>query len=333
MITAADLLDGPRGRRFLLELVLVASPGSSRVADAVGRLAEGPDIDPDDLARALDDAVLRDPSAEHVVVALEATAESALWWQPPHDEDVLLAHPALRDPLDRLADRALAAAPVQALFEPMSDRWVIETEHWPRVEGERPHAAEVLADWAEGVRDEQRAGTGGPVSGSWWTSVPWPCTTTTGAPLPGLGPLALWAVEDSFGWQESAVRPVTAGRRPRVHMIDTREDWAQLCRRWPLPVGQTSRQYDWAVATDRVGDWVMPDWSGVASEYDVVHLTVAGWFRTSGIAVPVDAGRASVVAGWVPDTACWLTDPAPHEGAPERWNRSQNTGPWHRTNA
>lgn len=334
MITAADLLEGPRGRRFLLELLTAVMPGhgdvTARVRRAVGRaVTSGDDDAARELARALIAAPVGEPTPEQVVVALEETAESALWWQSPHDEDVALGLPGVRDGLRHLAEWAVASGAVAASASPMPSRWTIETEHWPRVEG-RPEAAAALRAWAEDLREEQRKGTDGRVSGVWWNTVPWPLVSTTGAPFPELGPMALWAVEDSFGPEHAVVRQVVSDRRVRVGTIDSPEDWAELCRRWPLDVGRTSRRYDWMAATGRDGDWVVPDWSAVAEEYDVVHLTVVGWFRTSGTVVPVDAHRASVVSGWTPDTTCWLTDPAPEEGQPTLWVRDQNTGPWRR---
>lgn len=72
----------------------------------------------------------------------------------------------------------------------------------------------------------------------------------------------------------------------------------------------------------------------MATEYDVVHLTVAGWFRTSGLTVPVDGSRASVVAGWTPDSAYRLTDRGAGDeavtGDPETWSRPGNAGVWRR---
>ena len=49
----------------------------------------------------------------------------------------------------------------------------------------------------------------------------------------------------------------------------------------------------------------------MAEEFDAVHLTVSGWLATGGLAIPVGAGTASVVAGWTPGTTAWLRDPAP----------------------
>ncbi len=340
MITVDDLLDGPRGRRFLFELLVATLPDDSAAVRRVLRhvptlgSARTPRIDGQDavreLAAALDAAPLADPTPEQVVVAVEETAESAVWWQRPHAADVALAETDLRGALHRLGEWAVGASTVRRLFEPMTDRWCVETEQWPRVQ-DRPPAASTLQEWAHDLRSEQILGTGvGGGGGAWWTDPPWPTVWTTGAPFRTLGPLALWAVEDSFGPEHAVVLDATDRRSARVRTIDTVEDWADLCRRWPLDVSRTTRRNDWQRATGRDSDWVVPDWSGVAEDHDVVHLTAAGWFRTSGVAIPVDADTSSVVAGWMPDMEYWLTDPAPTTGAPVLWLREQNTGPWHR---
>jgi hypothetical protein len=44
----------------------------------------------------------------------------------------------------------------------------------------------------------------------------------------------------------------------------------------------------------------------VAEEADAVHLTVAGYLAAAGRALPVDDRRASVIAGWAPDTTFWF---------------------------
>lgn len=365
MITAADLLEGPRGRRFSLEL-LRAGAGTSPAAHRLGDLLFWADVHltrdqgrevglwgltlddsgavttttPDtlpmptltDIAAALDAVVPAAPTPEHVVDALERTAESALWWQERDATDDLLARPELRAPLHRLAVLTAASPVVQRLGDPPAEHWTVafDGDH-----AGRPAVPihEALVGWADRVRADQEAGTDGPASGEWWTTPPWPAPQTTPAPFADLGPLALWAVEDSFGWQRAEVLEAPDGRTNRTVVVDRPEDWADLCRRFPLDVGATTRRWDWGVATGRDGAWVMPDWSAVAAAVDVVELTVAGWFRCSGLAVPVDGGRASVVAGWTPGSRYWLAESGPERGAPSTWTRDQNQGSWTHTAA
>ncbi len=363
MITAADLLEGPRGRRFSLEL-LRAAGGRSAAAEHLGSVlfwadvrltreqgravalwgltlddsgtvtSSTPDAEPMPtlaaVAAALDAVEPAALTPDHVVDALEQTAESALWWQERDATDDLLARPELVAPLRRLAARAAASPVVQRLGGQDPVQWAVSFEG-DDAGRPAPPMPEQLAEWADGIRADQARGTDGPVSGDWWTTPPWPAPQTSSAPFADHGPLALWAVEDSFGWQRAEVTEAHDGRATRTIVIDRLEDWAELCRRFPLDVSSTTRRWDWGVATGREGAWVMPDWTAAAAEVDVVELTVAGWFRCSGLAVPVDEDRASVVAGWTPGSRYWLTEPGPGCGAHSTWSRSQNRGPWTRT--
>lgn len=354
MIDASDLLAHPRGRRFCLELVSGAQepddPSATQLGDllfwaehhlgversdghslfGIGRPVE-PEPAPhvESVARALAAVSLPSVGEDDVVVALESTADSALWWQQPDARDALLSRPELLPALRRIADWVTESPVVRRLVDPQGRAWTVEFD-----EGEqprRPSAREALADWARELRDAVAEGKPGAASGAWWTTPPWPLAQHTRAPYPSAGPLALWAVEDSFGHDRAVVSAAPADAVARICTVDGPDDWAALCRRWPLDVTRTTRRNDWAVATGRQGDWVLPDWSAVATEYDVVHLTVSGWFRTSGLAVPVDGSRASVVAGWTPDSAYRLTEDRPGAGAEEQqvWSRPNNSGVWH----
>jgi len=338
VITAEDLLAGPRGRRLCLELALRVQRAGDPAAWRLGTLLDR-QADARAVATAIAALALWAPTAEDVVDALERTAESALWWRPPDAEDVLLARPPLRAPLGRLAAWAVSADAVRRLGASDGRRFLVapETGAGPDGAGMRavPSAAAALRDWADELRAEAARRAPRDVSGTWWTTPPWPVEPTTAAPFPEYGPLALWAVEDSFGWQRAVVSAVsapvsgTARGSDRVWTVDGPDDWAELCRRWPIDVGTTTRRRDWGEATGRDGGWVVPDWSQVARAHDVVHLTVRGWLRTSGVAVAVDDDRASVVAGWTPDSAYRFADPAPVDDTAV-WTRPDSTGVWQR---
>ncbi len=353
MITAADLLDHPRGRRFCLELVRGVQQPDSPAADHLGGLLfwavhhlgaergdghvlfgvggdvlEEPAPEITSVASALAAVPLLVPGEDDVVVALESTAESALWWQPADATDALLSRAELRPALTRIARWAVDSPVVRQLAEPQGGAWTVVFD-----EDEQPHhpsTGQALRDWAQELRAEVAAGSPGVASGVWWTTPPWPLVQTTRAPFPSAGPLALWAVEDSSGQERARALPAPIDPAARVFTVDGPDDWAALCRRWPLDVTTTTRRNDWQLATGRQGAWVLPDWSGVAAEYDVVHLTVAGWLRTSGDAVTVDDDSASVVAGWTPDSAYYLTEHRPGTGEWEAWSRPGNAGVWRR---
>ncbi len=162
----------------------------------------------------------------------------------------------------------------------------------------RPAAA-VLAEWRRELLDERSHGLGDPVtapiSGTWWTTPPSGLLDTT-TERDGRGPLGLWAVEDHTGWERAAVAPAAVDPSARIVVVDDAEDWAALCRAAPIDVTATTRRHDWYRATGRDGAWVVPDWAAIAERYDAVHLTLRGWLRASGTAIPVDADSADGTA-------------------------------------
>ncbi|MCQ1999614.1 hypothetical protein [Arthrobacter zhaoxinii] len=133
-------------------------------------------------------------------------------------------------------------------------------------------------------------------------------------------PAGLSLVEDSAGLEEATVIPVSGtGRTLRIR---SPEDWIALCRAYPLEV-TASRRHNWFQTTGRIGRWVIPDWEQAAERWDAVHLTVLGYLRSAGRALAVDAGTASVIAGWDPDSILWLTDRVREiEGPRQIWRRS-----------
>lgn len=133
---------------------------------------------------------------------------------------------------------------------------------------------------------------------------------------PTRGPVGALFAEDSPGRSFTATRVIPADHA-RILEITATDDWAALCRDFPLEVTWSHRG-DWYRTTGRdsreAGPWLIPDWSAVAQRWDAVHLTVAGYLNaaTRCIAVPgtymATAGKdaASVVAGWGPDVTYWL---------------------------
>lgn len=352
MITAADLLEGPRGRRFCTELLRQVLDEDSRPA---GRLREvffwagyhldrargesgtlfGPGADhpepapgDDRVAAALGAAVdTVDPSTVrpvHVLRALADAATFARYWQEPDAEDLILVLPAVAPVLARLAD-LWAGTPAVAATVAVSD----SRQQWSTVFdgpfGPEPHrdtdpgtAERLLNGWRRDLQQEVEAvrprDLHGPVDalhgGEWWSTPPSGLLVTSAA-VPDLGPLTLWAVEDDMGWERAVVTPVVARPDPRVLVVDGPDDWDGCCRRWPVDVSGTTRRHDWHHTTGRDGAWITPDWSGVAEEYDAVRITVRGWLRAAGRAIPVGADVASVIAGWTPGSTVWLRDPVP----------------------
>ncbi|MFB0834360.1 hypothetical protein ACX8Z9_09075 [Arthrobacter halodurans] len=346
-----SVLEGPRGRRLCLELAMELDPdvrdavfrlgydldpgkGKSRVMFGAGFDDTGPpppSPSPEQLAAALaslNPAALNDSLIQ---AALGRSVDTARYWQAPDGEDVLAGLPVIRAALLPLAAQVLDSPGTQWWAEPgRALQWAID---WRPSDDPAPltkDPQQTLAAWGRNVRaEEARASRERPRaadanwSGSWW-SIPHGLVHTVGQIPAGLS-----LVEDSQGWEHATV--ITVRGAGRTLEIRTAEDWISLCRALPLEV-TGSRRHDWFRATGRDGRWVIPDWERGASEWDAVHLTVLGYLGSATRALQVDAGTASVIAGWDPDSTIWLTDVAREgEGPRQAWHRAPHDNTWIRT--
>lgn len=347
---AEALLEGPRGRRLCLELAAdlhqdLASavfslsydldPGKGTSVIRFG-LVTGETGEPDETPSPKDVAGLLasldafNLTEEQLSAALEGSVRTAYYWQPPDGTDVLAALPVIRAALVPLAERIMATPSAQEWRQARrTEQWAVD---WRSPQDPAPlpqNPSSTLQRWAQEIRAEEvQAARERPEdpranwSGSWWS-----------APLGlirsvGRIPAALDLVEDAMGWEDATVIPVHG--RGRTFEIRTADDWRFLCRTYPLEV-TASRRHDWFQTTGRNGRWVIPDWQQVAADWDAVHLTALGYLSSATRALDVDAGTASVIAGWDPDSTLWLTDVA-HEGSDHRqfWHRDAQGEPWAR---
>jgi len=329
--TPEALLAGPRGRRLCFELLRAPAelsrialhaeqtPSEQGVHDLVEAIADAPPV-PIDAALLLD--------------ALEAAVGNARYWQPPHETDVLVATPRIRSALEPVARQIAESAhsvwwrsPVQ-LDDQRHVQWLDDDAGQPA-----PSfigAARRLDRWRTETQREEAATDDRPAaasySGSWWSIPARAALATTTRGGTDSGPLGLRLVEDAFGWTEGLVRPLRTTRPPRVYEITGPEAWSTLVARFPMNVSLSRRQ-DWWHTTGVEGEWAIPDWVGVASAYDAVHLTVAGYLTAAGRALPVADGVRTVLAGWDPDQTYWLADVLEPAGDPVRWHRD-DVGGW-----
>jgi hypothetical protein len=353
-IDADALLEGPRGRRLCLE----AAMGGSRYGEgASAELFQGVfhaayDLDPGrgtsrvmfgpgaddpprfstaDVAARLDAVPFADPTGRELLSALAASVDSARYWQEPAGEDILAAAPELQAGLARVAT-ALVTVPAIDWWSASADpaQWSVAFAGTDAERGTERPAAAVLERWRRAQVDEEARAhrerptdPRSPWTGTWWSKPPSGLARTSRR-LEGLGPVALWLVEDGMGWETATAQRVHVAREARIYEIDGPDAWAALCRRHPLEV-TASRRHDWYRTTGQAGRWVIPDWSRVAEEFDGIHLTVAGYLTTAGRAIPVDE-RMSVLAGWDPDLTFWLADVTREESGAEHWRRDQDEG-------
>lgn len=340
VVSAAEIVSGPRGRRLCLETVLAAdetlgaavfdasraflpTDGSVVTFGDTAALAASPlaPVVLADAIRAVSDVALDDviASEQALLGCLVATVDAAAYWQAPDHVDQLAYTPAVRAALSRMAERLAAAGVLERWSSAAAGaQWRVEfaTESsdaaWP---GDAPRA---LAKWRQraacmevqyaGVRPE----AGVQLTGIWW-SRPLEVAATTGD-WAGI-PCGLGLVEDGQGWESALV----TGARGTGHLLELdAATWADLCRRHPFEVTASSGS-DWARATGRQGRWVIPDWAAVAEEWDAVHLPIAPYLALAGRVIDVGDGAASVIAGWDPDCTVWLTGAVRAGGEPAAW--------------
>jgi hypothetical protein len=343
-LTADDLLIGPRGRGLC---VAVAQRLSEDVCSA---LQTGDTGHPDVLTHLLEAVdptpvlAWRDPLA--FLGPMDVSVSNAMYWQPPHQEDVAAADPGVVAALRPLAD-AIASSPAAAWWSTPVD--LAALRYTSRFDDDDPPSPPTLTDprerldrWRAGVLEEERAAAadrpadpGAPFSAHWWSTPAMASLVTTTRPLEGLGSVQLIWEEDSFGQRSAVIWPLTTTRTPRVWEIDRPEAWVRLVDRYPLDV-TNARRHDWYSTTGRVGRWRIPDWRAVAEEWDAVHLSVAGYLTTATRSLHVgDGGSATVLGGWNPDQTWWLTDVLATTGSQqESWQDPEPRGldyAWRRT--
>lgn len=184
------------------------------------------------------------------------------------------------------------------------------------------------------------------LSGEWWSIPPDGLWTSTSC-WPNGTPIGIDLVEDDVGLERVRACRVGIPAEARIREIHRPEDWADLCRRYPLDVTAQRRQV-WFEATGRRGRWVIPDWSQVAEEFDGVHVSLAGYVRNAGAVVTVGNGSlvddssslptegntddetASVMGGWNPDTTYWLNDVVTGVAEVVDWRYDDEADVWHR---
>ncbi|WP_347041014.1 hypothetical protein [Brachybacterium nesterenkovii] len=270
-ITVEDLLVGPRGRRFLLELavrcdpterlhsaqwetVRVSFPQSGSVYCALIQDDDGtrrtevihPDARPDPTAFAdptgagfaalLTATALREPAPADLRLALAAAVANARYWQEPDGEDALAADPTMRPALARVAEHALSHLPSwwSGPVGPDVEHMVVEfedEEHPPAPPADRAGIARALS---EDLREEAAC------ESSWWSTPPAAVpVTSTVRPCPdGTTEIpGVLFVEDGSGWTRGHCLPAAISTDVRVLTIDGPEDWGRMVRRYPLAKG------------------------------------------------------------------------------------------------
>lgn len=330
---------GPRGRRLCWAVLdrLHPGPGSTPFWRA------GFDPDPENLLQvlegslwAVDLAALSDPAREELLLECVAeSVDSARYWQDPDEIDLVLADARLVSALAPVA-ACISAAPAAAWWSAELDR-SNQVYVDKRADGvsARPvfrGAQIVLEVWRDQVAGPGTRHRGQWVGGPWWSTPSWsilakdlerygehpPRAAATTRSRPGLGAVGLLLEEDSVGTPTALCWPVHPSGPIRVYEIDDAGQWMELVRRYGIDV-TGKRIAHWSMATGLDRRWLLPDWSAVAKDYDAVHLTVNGYLRISGRALPVDTDSATFLSGWNPDVSFWLADVLEAVDSPQWW--------------
>jgi hypothetical protein len=145
------------------------------------------------------------------------------------------------------------------------------------------------------------------VSGTWWSGPLGGTVWTSRGNIGELPAVGLACAEDPLGEEEFEIWAVGIDPDARVYEVNEPGDWGRLAATHPRDV-TASRRHDWNRWTGREGQWILPDWRSVAAQWDGVHVSVAGYLSTAGMAVDSGGGAATLLAGWDADQTLWLRD-------------------------
>jgi hypothetical protein len=259
---------------------------------------------------------LAEPESDTLLLeCMSESVEAARYWQEPDHLDVALANPRFATALGRVAE-AISTSPASAWWSSELD---LENQiflDWTDGDVTVPtfqNADILLQHWRAEV-DASRSG------GTWWSIPLWlylqgdkeyealrPRVAATTRSLPHAGSVGLLLEEDGGGPSEAVCWNVRPRQQARPFEIDNAADWLELVENYGIDV-TGARARSWSQATGFEGRCMLPDWSVIANDYDVVHLTMNGYLTTSGRLLQAGPACATFLAGWSPDTSYWLTD-------------------------
>jgi hypothetical protein len=132
-------------------------------------------------------------------------------------------------------------------------------------------------------------------------------------------------VEDAWDLCFGAVSrwSVTVAPTARIYEINSPQDWVSLVERFPKVLskdrwgGEVSEDLLSAGDPD-ADDWrrlLAPEWTAVATHFDGVHLSWAGFITTDARPIRVGDGDLTVLRRWGSERTAWLapvlSDPTP----------------------
>ena len=352
------------------------------------------DMSPADVAARLRHVTPVTPTQDDLENEMAEVISGAMYWQPPFSHDQIASDPLVCEALHPFAELLIGTGLLDSWSLPLNpnDQWALawdDEDHrgslpavfdlepgpvdsaaedsgieladlYPTNTGDGIRPPWGLGEWLADVlttetryRHDFAKNPYMEVSGEWWSTPPdglWTSTST----WPDGTPIGVELVEDNFGLERARACRLWIRPDARIAEIRTPEDWADLCRRYPLDVTAQRRQV-WFETTGRKGRWVIPDWSRVAEQFDGVHVGLAGYLRTAGAVIDVgphfpgewrgrlgeesetiptmgdtDGRTASVMAGWHPDTTFWLNDVIDAVTEVAEWHYDDDADQWAR---
>jgi hypothetical protein len=113
----------------------------------------------------------------------------------------------------------------------------------------------------------------------------------------------------------------------RLFEIHRPEDWTLLVAEHPRPASQNLEHWELPsrnqrpdnladllaqsgqrAARTRIDRHLVPDWRSVASKYDGVHLSWAGFITSEGCITDMDDGAVTMLRYWFSERSLWLAD-------------------------
>ena len=115
-----------------------------------------------------------------------------------------------------------------------------------------------------------------------------------------------WGVGDWCEVEHSKRVRASIDPSARVYEVNSPEDWHRLCARWPSKDVHPNSPVPRTIA---------PDWGGLSSEYEGVHLSFLGLLTTPSVPITSKAGR-SMMWSWEQEGTFWLDTPLLKGGVP-----------------
>jgi len=271
--------------------------------------------------------------------ALATVVDSAMYWQPPDDDDQLLADHDVAYALVPVEEAIRVATAVQWWREDvlLDDQYVVdhviepnteEIEDPPTAIGIRSNLEEwrstSLEEEAKAVK-ERSADPSAAWSGHWWSTPAFSGVRSSTRSIHG-EPIGLTLVEDRMDWHHARTWKLEFRRSPKVFEVSGPDRYRELVSRFPMEV-TASRRHDWFRAAGAMGSLLMPDWRAVADDFDGVHLTTWGYLTCAGRALAIEDAWA-VMAGLCPEETYWLADDLFVAAEPARWELDPEAETW-----